>query len=175
MLPQLSRPDPTMSGTNGGIIIGQDFIPLTHHDIPLQSEHYTVLRTVKDSSKWMLSRYLPELLVGQGEQSRRWSMNVTLTWTRCFVVESCKQGIYHGDALWRLSAEKLEQVARGVLYCLDNWGKHGQNPFYLQGQHSTFWKWESFVSYEALIWVKRISGYTAELLLYCVWSRLYVL
>lgn len=57
MLPQLSRPDPTMSGTNGGIIIGQDFIPLTHHDIPLQSEHYAVLRTVKDSSEWTLSRY----------------------------------------------------------------------------------------------------------------------
>lgn len=51
MLPQLSRPDPTISGTNGGIIIGQDFIPLTHHDIPLQSEHYAVLRTVKDSSE----------------------------------------------------------------------------------------------------------------------------
>lgn len=51
MLPQLSRPDPTMSGTNGGIIIGQDFIPLSHQDIPLQSEHYAVLRTVKDSSE----------------------------------------------------------------------------------------------------------------------------
>lgn len=49
MLPQLSRPDPTMSGTNRGIIIGQDFILLTHHDIPPQSEHYAVLRTVKDS------------------------------------------------------------------------------------------------------------------------------
>lgn len=49
MLPQLSRPDPTMSGTNRGIIIGQDFILLPHHDIPLQSEHYAVLRAVKDS------------------------------------------------------------------------------------------------------------------------------
>ena len=88
MLPQLSRPDPTMSGTNGGIIIGQDFIPLTHHDIPLQSEHYAVLRTVKDSSKWMLSRYLPELLMGQGEESRQWSTSVTLRWTCCFAVES---------------------------------------------------------------------------------------
>ena len=51
MLPQLSRPDPTMSGTNGGIIIGQDFILLPHHDIPLQSEHYAVVRTVKDSGE----------------------------------------------------------------------------------------------------------------------------
>lgn len=49
MLPQLSRPDPTMSGTNRGIIIGQDFIPLPHHDIPAQSEHYAALRAVKDS------------------------------------------------------------------------------------------------------------------------------
>lgn len=48
MLPQLSRLDPTISGTNKGIIIGQDFIHLTHHDIPLQSEHYTELRSVKD-------------------------------------------------------------------------------------------------------------------------------
>lgn len=33
-------------------------------------------------------------------------------------VESCKQGIYHRETLWLLSAEKPEQVARGVLYCL---------------------------------------------------------
>lgn len=32
--------------------------------------------------------------------------------------ESCKQGIYHRETLWLLSAEKPEQVARGVLYCL---------------------------------------------------------
>lgn len=51
MLPQLSRPDPTISGTNEGIIIGQDFIPLTHHDIPPLSEHYAELRTVKDFSE----------------------------------------------------------------------------------------------------------------------------
>lgn len=36
MLPQLFRPDPAMSGTSRGIIIGQDFILLTHHDIPAQ-------------------------------------------------------------------------------------------------------------------------------------------
>lgn len=68
MLPQLSKPDPTVSGTNGGIIIGQGFIALTHHDIPLQSEHYAALRTVKDSdAEWMLSRYPP---VWRGLRSR---------------------------------------------------------------------------------------------------------
>lgn len=36
MLPQLFRPDPAMSGSNQGIIIGQDFILLTHRDIPPQ-------------------------------------------------------------------------------------------------------------------------------------------
>lgn len=36
------------------------------------------------------------------------------------LVESCKQGIYHRDTLRLLSTEKSEQVARGVLYCLDN-------------------------------------------------------
>lgn len=51
MLPQLSRPDPSILGTNKGIIIGQDFIPVTHHDIPLHTEHYAVLRTVKDSGE----------------------------------------------------------------------------------------------------------------------------
>lgn len=70
MLPQLSRPDPTISGTNGGIIIGQDFIPLTHHDIPLQSEHYAVPRTVKDSSEWILSRYSPVWLGYRGACQR---------------------------------------------------------------------------------------------------------
>lgn len=38
MLAQLFRPDPAMSGTNRGIIIGQDFILLTHHDIPPQPQ-----------------------------------------------------------------------------------------------------------------------------------------
>ncbi|MEQ2212398.1 hypothetical protein XENOCAPTIV_030214, partial [Xenoophorus captivus] len=51
MLPQLSRPDPTISGTNERIIIGQTFIPLTHHDIPPLFEHYAELRTVKDFSE----------------------------------------------------------------------------------------------------------------------------
>lgn len=45
-------------------------------------------------------------------------------------VQSCKQGIYHSDTLWLLSTEKTRQVARGVLYCLDNWGGiWTQNPF----------------------------------------------
>lgn len=53
-------------------------------------------------------------------------------------MESCKQGIYHRETLWLLSAEKPEQVARGVLYCLAHWDEHGRNPFYLWGWHFTF-------------------------------------
>lgn len=79
MLPQLSKPDPAVSGTNGGIIIGQDFIPLTHHDIPLQSEHYAALRTVKDSGG-MNAFQIPSCATGVGERRpRQWSTNVRLT------------------------------------------------------------------------------------------------
>jgi len=54
---------------------------------------------------------------------------VTVEWLE----ESCKQDIYHWNTSWPSLADGLEQVARGLLCCLDNWEEHGQNPFYLWG------------------------------------------
>lgn len=82
MLPQLFWPDPAMSGTNRGIIIGQDFILLTHRDIPRQPQtlHSTAdcqgLKGVE-----MLSRYLSALLGSRrGDQT---FLNASQRWTVC--------------------------------------------------------------------------------------------
>lgn len=78
--------------------------------------------------------------------------------------ESCKQGLYHKDTLWLMSAEKTEQVVMGLLHCLDNWEEHRQNPFCLWGERFTFRKWKSFVSHELLVWIWRISANCDQLL-----------
>lgn len=97
----------------------------------------TFLRSLNIMQCWGPSRTpvnqcFPDILLGRGEEARQWSANVAANSPALLVTlaESCKQGIYHRATLWLLSAEKAEQVARGVLYCLDNWGEHEQKkPF----------------------------------------------
>lgn len=110
----------------------------------------TFLHSLNIMQCWGLSRTplikcFPDIFLcywGQGEETRQWSCAfaamLELAALLATPVESCKQGIYHRETLWLLSAEKPEQVARGVLYCLAHWDEHGRNPFYLWGWHSTF-------------------------------------
>lgn len=110
----------------------------------------TFLHSLNIMQCWGLSRTplikcFPDIFLcywGQGEETRQWSCAfaamLELAALLVTPVESCKQGIYHRETLWLLSAEKPEQVARGALYCLAHWDEHGRNPFYLWGWHSTF-------------------------------------
>lgn len=101
MLPQLFRPDPAMSGSNQGIIIGQDFILLTHRDIPPQQLPHppTTPNTPQHRglSRTPLDKCFPDIVPrywGQGEETRR-SRTQVQGGLFATPAEGCKVELYH--------------------------------------------------------------------------------
>lgn len=173
MLPQLFRPDPTMSGTNRGIIIGQDFILLTHHDIPPQPR---TLYSTADCQGLQCINVFQISSWATGVKARRPDGGLRMRVQGGLFVTppaSCKLGLYHTRK--HSSCCQLRSWGRWPgLYRIVNTtqGYMDKTPFVFKDDILPFEKWISSASCRAPIWIKWILAHMDELLQSCIYSCL---